>query len=293
VDADLGSVPQSAVTQNAAVRERRERIRAHVAQEGFARIEDLAEAYSVSLMTIHRDLDALQSQGWLRKLRGGVTARPSASFHGDVRQRMQLMWEAKQELAATAVKLVQPGQSVILDESTTGLALAELLPRRAPITVITNFLAVIKLLAGEPGVDLIALGGGYHPAYDAFLGIHTREAVQSLHADLLIMSTTAVTKGRCLHQSQETVAVERAMMDAAAHRILLLDHSKFRRRGVHELAPVTAFDIVIVDSGTSAADIDTLRSLGANVHVAGHEPDAPDMLDDRMQTAAVTAADAP
>lgn len=190
------------------------------------------------------------------------------------------------------MKLVGLGQSVILDDSTTGLALAELLPRCAPVTVITNFLAVVKLLGGEPGVDVIALGGTYYPAYDAFLGIHTREAIKPLHADLLIMSTTAVTKGRCFHQSQETIAVERAMLEAAAHRVLLLDHTKFRRRGVHELVPVTAFDIVIVDSGTAAADIDALRSVGANLHVAGQEPDVPDLLTHLLKAADTGTDDA-
>ncbi len=264
--------------QSAAARARRESIRARIVAEGFVRIEELVEDHSVSLMTIHRDLDVLQSQGWIRKVRGGATAVPSATFHGDVRHRMQLMWEAKQELARTAVKLVRPGQSVILDDSTTCLAVAHLLPQRGPITVISNFLAVINALAGEPNIDLITLGGAYYPAYDAHLGMHTREAIAALRADLLIMSTTAVTKGSCYQQSQETVTVERAMINAAERRILLLDHSKFQRRGVHQLAPVTAFDLVLVDRGTAAEDIDALRAEGANVHRAGDEPESDDLL---------------
>jgi hypothetical protein len=95
----------------------------------------------------------------------------------------------------------------MVDASTTGLALAEQLPDKSPLTVITNFLAIVKRLAGEPGIDLIALGGAFYPAYDAFLGMRTNEAIRSLRADTLFMSTTAVTDGYCNHQSQETVAV--------------------------------------------------------------------------------------
>ena len=249
-------------------RDRRDSIRRQVVDAGFVRIEELAEAHAVSAMTIHRDLDALQSEGWLRKVRGGATARPSALYHGDVRHRMQTMVEAKRQLADAALDLVSPGSSVLIDDSTTALALAEQLPSRPPLTVISNFLAVVRLLAGVPGIDLVALGGSYFPAYDAFLGMHTSEALGSLHADVLFMSTTAVTGANCYHQSQETVAVKRALMSAAARRILLIDHSKLRQRGLYELAPLTAFDLVLIDDGVAAEDLRALRDQGVPVQVA-------------------------
>jgi DeoR/GlpR family transcriptional regulator of sugar metabolism len=260
------SEPPEAST--AAPRDRREQIRARVVGHGFVRIEDLAETFGVSLMTIHRDLDVLQTQGWLRKVRGGATAQPSAHHHGDVRHRAATMVEAKQEVAESALELVQPGQSIIVDDSTTALALAKLLPDRSPLTVITNFLTTINLLAREPGVDLIALGGAYYPAYDAFLGLRTTEGIRSLRADILFMSVTAVTNGQCYHQSQETVAVKRALMDAADRRVLLLDHTKFKKSGLHQLAPLTAYDLVIVDSATPPDDLAALRAQGVKLRVA-------------------------
>lgn len=265
--AAASSEPSDAPT--IAPRDRREQIRQRVVGEGFVRIEDLAEAFSVSLMTIHRDLDALQTQGWLRKVRGGATAQPSSLHHGDVRHRAQTMVTAKEELAESALELVEPGQSIMVDESTTGLAVARLLPRKGPLTVITNFLWIIKLLADEPGVDLIALGGAYYPAYDAFLGFRTTEAIRSLRADTLFMSTTAVTNGFCYHQSQETVAVKRALMDSVDRRVLLIDHTKFSQTGLHQLAPLTAFDLVIVDPGISPEDLSRLQTQGVPLQVAG------------------------
>ena len=249
-------------------RQRREEIRRRVVDEGFVRIEQLAEALDVSLMTIHRDLDVLQTEGWLRKVRGGATARPSALHHGDVRHRIATMSGAKRDLALAAVELVEPGQSVLLDESTTALALVDLLPAKAPLTVVSNFLPVISRLGAEPGIDVICLGGAYYGAYDAFLGMRTSEAVRSLRADILFASTTAVTGGQCYHQSQETVAVKRALMEAADRRVLLLDHSKFLQRGLHHLAPLSAFDLVLVDSGTPSAEIEALRGQGVEVRVA-------------------------
>lgn len=267
VASDHASLDVDLTTGQSAPRERREQIRMLVVEEGFVRIEDLAETHGVSIMTIHRDLDTLQTEGWLRKVRGGATARPSAQYHGDVRHRIEAMADIKQLLARAAVDLVEPGHSVMVDESTTGLALAELLPGKSPLTVISNFLAIIKRLAGEPGIDLIALGGAYYPAYDAFLGMRTNEAIRSLRADVLFMSTTAVTDGHCYHQSQETVAVKRALMESAARRILLIDHTKFSKSGLYQLAPLTAFDLVIVDSHTDEPNLTAMQTAGVPFQV--------------------------
>jgi DeoR/GlpR family transcriptional regulator of sugar metabolism len=247
--------------------DRRERIKNRVVDEGFVRIEQLANELGVTPMTIRRDLDYLQGKGWLRKVRGGATAQPSTAFHGDVRHRTQAMAKQKSALARAALQFVKPGQSLVLDDSTSALALAGLLPQRAPLTVITNFVPVVQLLAGSAGIELIALGGLYYPAYDAFLGIRTVDAVSTLRADVLFASTTAITRGHCYHQSQETVAVKRALMEACDRRVLLVDHSKFRRRGLYQLAPLTAFDLVIVDPDIPESDLDSLQSQGVDVLV--------------------------
>lgn len=248
---------------------RRQRIKSRVVDEGFVRIEQLAAELRVTPMTIRRDLDYLQGQGWLRKVRGGATAQPSTLHHGDVRHRTHAMAEQKEQVARAALQTIRPGQAVMLDESTSGLALAALLPQRAPLTVITNFVPVIQLLAGSPGIDLIALGGAYYPAYDAFLGMRTVDGIGSLHADVLFMSTTAVTRGHCYHQSQETVAVKRALMQACDRRVLLVDHTKLRRRGLFRLAPLTDFDRVLVDDGIDPTDLEGLRAQGVAITVSG------------------------
>ncbi|WP_078965094.1 DeoR/GlpR family DNA-binding transcription regulator [Streptomyces aureocirculatus] len=247
--------------------QRRRQVRERVVESGFVRAADLAEAFGVSLMTIHRDLDFLQSQGWLRKVRGGATALPSAQFHGSVAERMTAMAQTKQRLARAAARLLVPGQTVLLDDSTTCLRLSRELTGHTPLTVLTNSLPAITALAKEPGVSLIALGGSYFPAYDAFMGLHTADSVAAFRADVLFMSTTAVTRGRCYHTSPETVQVKRAMMAAATRRVLLADHTKFTRDGLYALAPLTDFDLVVVDDGLAREEVRAMRERGTEVLV--------------------------
>ncbi|MFF9899991.1 DeoR/GlpR family DNA-binding transcription regulator [Streptomyces longispororuber] len=250
---------------------RRRQVRERVVAGGFVRAADLADAFGVSLMTIHRDLDFLQAQGWLRKVRGGATALPSAQFHGSVAERMSTRAATKQRLAHAAARLLVPGQSVLLDDSTTCLHLTREFAGRTPLTVLTNSLPAITALAKEPGVSLIALGGSYFPAYDAFMGLHTADSVAAFRADVLFMSTTAVTRGRCYHTSPETVQVKRAMMAAATRRVLLADHTKFTRDGLYALAPLTDFDVVVVDDGVAREEVRGLRERGTEVLVVERE----------------------
>jgi DeoR/GlpR family transcriptional regulator of sugar metabolism len=258
--ADARRLPRQADRQRA--------ITEAVMAEGAVRIEQLAERFDISLMTVHRDLDELESRGLLRKSRGVATALPSSLVESSDVYRAGQLVDVKRELAAAALELIESGQSVFLDDSTTVLQLARMLPAKAPLTVITNFLTVLNELKGARGISLLALGGTYLNWCNAFMGRMTIESVSHLRADVFVMSTAAITSDTCFFQSPETVDIKRAMFDSAATRILLADHTKFDKRALHALAPLRDFDAVIVDAGTSGQHLDRLREQGIRVVVA-------------------------
>ncbi|MEV3921625.1 DeoR/GlpR family DNA-binding transcription regulator [Actinomadura coerulea] len=237
---------------------RRQDIADIVLSAGSVSAAGLAERFGVSLMTIHRDLDELARQGVVRKHRGGVTAQPSGVFESSVAYRMKSMRPAKDAIAARAAEMVEPGMAVMLDDSTTALALARRLAGAAPLTVVTNFLQAVNLLSAERDIRLMALGGDYDPLHDSFLGVSCVDAIEALNVDLCFVSTSAVSGGFAYHQEQRIVSVKRAMLGAAARSVLLIDHSKLSRVALHRVAPLSAFDRVIVDDGAGA---DALRGL--------------------------------
>ena len=239
-----------------------------VMSEGAIRIEQLAERFGISLMTVHRDLDELQSRGLLRKSRGVATARSSTLVESSDVYRAGQQVEAKRALAQAAMQFVEPGQSLFLDDSTTVAAMAPLLPSRSPLTCITNDLGLMNDLQGLRGVSLVALGGNYYNWCSAFMGRMTNEAISRLRADVFIMSTAAITDDTCFFQTPETVDTKRAMFESAATRVLVTDHTKFAARALHALVPLTAFDAVVVDDATRDDDIERMRGRGIRVVVA-------------------------
>ena len=252
--------------------ERRARIKTLVLRDGFARIEDLTHLLGVSLMTVHRDLDALAQQGYLTKIRGGATANPNALLESRVAERRVAMQEEKTAIAAEAATLLAPGQTVFIDDSTTAMAMVPHLLASTPITVATNFLPVANRLAGANGVELIVLGGIYHPVPEACFGSRTVEDIAHLHADLVFMSTTGITGGACYHRSEITVTSRVAFLANSTRSVLLADHAKFGRHATHLLCRLADFDLVVVDDGLDDDDVDRLRTESVALRLAAVLP---------------------
>jgi DeoR/GlpR family transcriptional regulator of sugar metabolism len=247
--------------------DRQARIIDLVTERGSVRIDDLAAILAVSPMTIHRDLDALASQQLITKVRGAANVMQSALFETGVRVRLARQAREKEALARAVAAHLEPGQAVMLDDSTTCVYLARLLRGRVPVTIITNFVPVMQELWGKPGIHLIGLGGVYYEWAEAFMGGMTVDAIRSMRADLLVMSTSAITNLVCYHQSEDTISFKRAMLESSARKILVVDHTKFARRALHALGHVTDFDLVIIDDATPRETQEQLRARGVALEV--------------------------
>jgi DeoR/GlpR family transcriptional regulator of sugar metabolism len=248
---------------------RQRAIVAAVLSEGSIRIDDLAERFGISAMTVHRDLNDLEEQGLLRKARGAATALPNSVVESSDAFRIGQQHKSKSALARAVLEFVEPGQAVFLDDSTTVSYLVPLLAGVTPLTVITNYLPNMEALKLLAGVELVALGGTYRRWCSAFMGRVTTESIDQMRADIFVTSTAAIVDDMCFHQSQETVDIKRAMFDASALRVLAVDHTKFEKRALYRLAALSEFDHVIVDAGTSTEDVARLRQQGVDVTIAG------------------------
>lgn len=240
--------------ENARTPQERQRIiSAMVLERESISAQSLASTFGVSVMTVHRDLDELEKQGILRKFRGGVTARASGIFESNVAFRRNTLRAEKQAIAKHAAQYVESGTSILMDDSTTTAAMIPHLQEAAPLRVATYYLDAIRQLGQLDGISVIALGGDYVRAFDSFLGSLCEACIESLRVDALFVSTSAVSGGRAYHQEDRSMTAKRKAMEIAKRRYLLLDHTKIGKTGLRLLAPLSDFDLVIVDSGLSDA----------------------------------------
>ncbi|MGW1679760.1 DeoR/GlpR family DNA-binding transcription regulator [Saccharopolyspora sp. NPDC002376] len=238
---------------------RQQKIIDHVVAQGFASAAELSELTGVSLMTVHRDLDDLVTRGLLRKYHGGVSAQPSTVFESSSDFRLHTHTAEKDALARDALQFITPGMSVMLDDSTTALALARLLPDVGPLTVVSNYRQVQETLRDVPDIRLIGLGGEYSRTHDSYLGLPCQEMINAFSVDIVFLSTSAMNARLTFHQEQEIVLVKRAMLASAMTKVLLMDASKVARSALHQFAPVSAFDHVLLAGDLDAALVEEMR----------------------------------
>jgi len=223
-------------------------------------------------MTIHRDLDQLERRGIVRKFHGGVTAQPSGVFESQLSYRMMSKAQEKSAIAQVALRYVEPGMSVMLDDSTTILHMIPGLAERTPLHVATTFLAGLRRLAdiaADSDLTVIGLGGVYDLPHDSFVGMQCIEQIAGIRADALFMSTSAISSTEAFHQEERIVALKRAMVHAATKRYLLVDHTKLGRVALHLIAPLLDFDLVITDAGADPALLAAWDDAGVRYEVAG------------------------
>ena len=154
--------PANGSQKDVFARERQDHIARFVEDHGRARVAELAVRFAVSGVTIRKDLLVLESAQRLVRAHGGAIAidrsRPELSF--DIRERLQA--EEKVRIGAAGAELVQDGESIVMDASTTALSVARQLKGRpgwSQLTIITNGLRIASELAGHPGITVLMLGG--------------------------------------------------------------------------------------------------------------------------------------
>lgn len=252
---------RSAATRQDLVRER-------VLRDGSVAVDDLVALTGVSRMTIHRDLDVLEAEGVLRKVRGGATATRSSIFESDAAYRLVHQSGEKAAIGRAAAALIDVGQAVIFDESTTSLAALKALDPTEPVTVITNCVPAMEFTRSSTRHQLIGLGGDYVPRYRAYLGILCEQMVGNVYADVLVSSCSATRGSATFHQDSRIVGVKRAMLKAAPMRLLLIDHSKIDMGALYHLGSLADFTHVITDDRAPEAFREAVQESGAQLVVA-------------------------
>jgi DeoR/GlpR family transcriptional regulator of sugar metabolism len=229
---------------------------------GGVRVSELASEYSVSDMTIRRDLEALADRGLLAKVHGGATTVSPGSAHEpgfaakSVRQRSE-----KSAIAMRAAALVSPGDAIALSAGTTTAELAQRLVDVPALTVVTNSIPVADVFyrAGRADQTVILTGGTRTPS-DALVGPVAVAAVGSLHLDVLFLGVHGMSE-RAGYTTPNLMEadVNRALVEAAERLVVLADHTKWGTVGISSIVPLDRADILITD-GELDEDARTLLS---------------------------------
>jgi DeoR/GlpR family transcriptional regulator of sugar metabolism len=226
-----------------------------IRRRGAVRVSELTELFSVSDMTIRRDLDVLAASGLVDKVHGGATARGRASTDEpgfEAKSHRQL--GEKEAIAREAARLVKPGQAVALTAGTTTWRLAHYLLDVPELTVVTNSIQVANVLHREQRHDLaVVLTGGVRTPSDALVGPVAVSTLHALHVDLLFMGVHGMTADAGYTTPNLLEAETNQALIACAERVVVVaDHTKWGVRGLSQIARLDEAHVLVTDDGLIA-----------------------------------------
>ncbi len=237
-------------------------------RRGYAAIDELAGALSVTPQTVRRDLQDLADEGLLRRHHGGASL-PSSIANTDYALRQVENAAAKAAIGRAAAARVAEGSSVFLTLGTTVEAVAAELAGRRALRVVTNSTAAARSLGGDDGVSVQVLGGTFRPRNGGLVGALTAELAARWRCDLLVTGVGAISAdGVLLDYHEEEVAVVRAMLAHARITLLVADHTKFLKTAACVVAPVAAAAVLVTDRPPPDSHAKALRRAGTEVVVA-------------------------
>lgn len=248
--------------------QRRERIIQALRQNDTVTVTDLSELLSVSDVTIRKDLQHLEDQGYLTRVRGGAVFSGRGQLELRFAARQQICLEEKRRMAQRAVEFVRPGMTIYLDASSTVYQMARLLRHLRDLTVVTTGLYAALELSFAPDVTTIVVGGILRRRSGSVVDLLSPEALRRLHVDVAFLSCRGFTVGHGMMESDLREAqLKRSMALIAQQVIGLVDHTKVGDVFIASSLLPEEIDILLTDSGLAPEHQVEIEAAGLRLEV--------------------------
>ena len=248
--------------------QRRAQLRSIVESRRGARLDELSAMLGVSPATVRRDLDQLTGEGRLLRVHGGAVAIDERPREVVFDLKASKAAEEKERIAARAVQLLSPDDTIYLDSGSTLLAVARLLHSWDRLTVVTNSLPVaVELVDQAPQV--IMIGGQLRSPSQALVGPLTQLLLDKISVDRALVGTFALSMESGLMTTDPLEAYTKELVLGRARQVILLaDSSKVGTRSLVHVGHLEAIDIFVTDAGIDEAAAHSLTERGVEVITA-------------------------
>ena len=229
--------------------ERKNMILRMLQEEKKVIVADLSKKFEVTEETIRRDLEKLEAQGLAQKTYGGaiLNENPNADLSYTIRQKANV--DKKRAIARKVAELIENGDHIMLDASSTAVFIAKELKSKKNLTIITTSIEILLELVDVSGWRVMGTGGTMKEGNLSFIGPHSEQMLENYHVDKAIVSCKGIDMKRGFTDSNEADAhIKKVILDSANTRILVADSTKFERVSFSKSCDIEDIDIFVTDT---------------------------------------------
>lgn len=228
---------------------RRRALRRELTVRGSVSVAELSQMLGASAATVRRDLEALSREGVLERSYGGAAVRSTRPAEEALAVRAQRFIEEKAAVAHAAMALIEPGNTLFLNDGSTVMALAHELARaEIDLFVVTSAVNIAHVLVANPRITVCLLGGFVRPTSLATGGQFAESMIDQFNADLALLSCDALGAAEGMSfMHPDDAAVARRMGARARRTIALAIHPKFKASARITALPAPDIDAIVTD----------------------------------------------
>ena len=240
-------------------------------QTGSVSVEALAEEFQLTVVTIRRDLDALEQKGLLHRTHGGAVPIQPLFYEPFRRDRsfvmqVERMAEEKRRIGYAAAALIEPDETIAVTPGTTAAAVVRALPLNYNLTVVTSTANVAMELSKRKDIKVFVTGGTLHGEWFSLVGPHAVRSLENTLIHKLFVGADGLdpTWGATSFDQDEG-ELARAMVDRACKHIAVVDHTKLGRVGNWRICETGSLHTIVTDTQASEEALTAYRERGIEI----------------------------
>ena len=254
--------------------QRRQTLLERLHKQPGLRIPELALALNVSDGTVRNDLHALEQRGLLMRVHGGAVLIPQDPFRNiSFFRRCQQYAAAKRAIAREAAALVDDGDSILLDASSTCCYFAKSLSEHRRLRVMTNGFEVARELARNSTNTVILIGGMVNDEASSVTGLFSEHIIEDLRIQKAFLSCSAFNLEHGMMEVQLAEGeLKRKIIEISCQLFALVDASKFGKEDLTSFARPEQINHLFTDRYLSSNWEDQLKQAGIGFTICQEEP---------------------
>jgi DeoR family transcriptional regulator, aga operon transcriptional repressor len=247
--------------------ERRLEILSRINRMRRASVSELSQEFGVSEVTIRADLQILADQSLIVRTHGGaVPTNRSATLSLDVR-RVQQMAE-KDRIGSAAASMINDGEAIVLDTSSTSLAVTSHLRKHRDLTVLTNSLALSHFLLDMPNITVVMPGGILQRDTASLVGVDELALFRRFNIQKGFFGAHGLTEREGLTDvSASEAEIKRELVRMCRQVVAILDATKWGRVGLASFAWLQDIHFIITDCNAPIEQVKVARDKGIHVNL--------------------------